>query len=76
MANYAQNVANKRFAVVTPEQAEINWCRFLIGAAYFHLEKPLGDAREDLFWSMHMMTIQQKAEMAQIWEEYFCPGQE
>ena len=70
MPNFAQNIANR--ARVSPEQAEINWQRLLVGVSYSHLEKPLGNAREDLFWSMLYFTLEQKLEMAQAWEEYFC----
>ena len=74
MPNFAQNVANKRYASQhrSPEQVEIDWQRLLVGVSYTHLMKPLGNAREDLFWSMQYMTLEQKVVMAQAWEEYFC----
>ena len=70
MPNYAQNIANKKN--ITLEQAQTNFSWLLVGMAYTRLQKPLGNAADDLFWSMTYATLEQKVEMAQTWEEYFC----
>ena len=69
MPNYAQNIANKRR--ISPKQQQTNHLRLLLGMSYVRLQEVLGNAREDLMWSMAKFTLEQKVEMAQAWERYF-----
>jgi hypothetical protein len=69
MGNYAQNATHKRMGYdIDPKES---WAQFLYSRLYLHVKAVIGEAAEDLAWSLKYATTGQKLEMWQAWEEYF-----
>ena len=69
--SYGVNAARRRMGYGMPSLATTNM-QFEMGWSYTKVRQVLGDAAEDLGWSIRNATLEQKVEMWQAWEAFFC----
>ena len=68
--SYGANASRRRWGVfVNPV---VSHKQFQVGMAYSRIKVVLGDAAEDLGFAVREASLDQKVEIWQAWEAYFC----